>query len=169
MSEPAKEGLGAVFLKDSRRGGDVPKGARGIMVKVFRDMPLIARALEQNDPLPIRFTASLLLCEFLFNSKAARHTEIRAVAESVKKLLGAPWEHSVNLTFLVAKLAAHDVTAFNVEVPREISKDNPPKNEPWLTIEADLPSPSTIWQWNRDLPRVEKKSTPEKEKQNEES
>jgi hypothetical protein len=165
-SELGKEALGAVFLLDTRCRRDIPGGARAIMVKVFRDRPLISQALERNDPLPIRFTACLLLSEFLFHSKASRGVEIHAIADSVKKLLGAPWEHSVNLTFLTAKLAGHDMTALDVEVPREVSKDNPPRNEPWLDIAAELPNPSTLWQWNKEIPRPEKNPTPEKEPNN---
>lgn len=157
VEAPERQGLGAVFLADTRQ-----TGGRSIVVKLFKERLLISRALQNQDELVIRFAASLLLTEFLLYSPAGNLHEIRLIGNALRKALGGPWAFTDNCTFLVCTLAAHEMSAVDklgLFVPTMAPK------VPWLTLEATLPEPSGVWQWNPLLDskkkQKQKAATPE--------
>jgi hypothetical protein len=70
------------------------------------------------------------------------------IGNALRKMLGGPWQWADNLTFLTCELARHDMSAVDW-----IFLPSGGKAGPWLTLEAPLPDPSTIWQWNPEIER----------------
>jgi hypothetical protein len=144
--DPEKQGLGAVFPRVTHMSG-----GREIGIKLFTERLLVSRAIGKSDQLGLRFIASLLLVEFFVQSPWSNSKEISAIRDALLTRLGGPWPFNANWSFLSGELARNELTA-GLEKTGVFSGAKTVA-APWFRLECDLPTASTIWQWNPALNR----------------
>jgi hypothetical protein len=120
-------------------------GVREIGVKLYTERLLVSRAIGRSDQLGLRFIASLLLVEFFVQPQWSNSIEFRN-SRRASKQLGGPWPFNANWSFLNGELARNELTA-------QLDKTGvfpgaKTAAAPWFRLECDLPTTSTIWQWN---------------------
>ena len=126
-------------------------GGREIGIKLFTERLLVSRAIGKSDQLGLRFIASLLLVEFFVQSPWSNSIEISAIRDALLTQLGGPWPFNANWSFLSGELARNELTA-GLEKTGVFSGAKTVA-APWFRLECDLPTTSTIWQWNPALNR----------------
>ena len=126
-------------------------GGREIGIKLFTERLLVSRAIGKSDQLGLRFIASLLLVEFFVQSPWSNSKEISAIRDALLTQLGGPWPFNANWSFLSGELARNELTA-GLEKTGVFSGAKTAA-APWFRLECDLPTTSTIWQWNPALNR----------------
>jgi hypothetical protein len=150
-----RTGLGAAYLRVSKYTGGKELG-----VTLFTDRLLVSRAIQKSDALLVRHLASLLLLECLCASRLAGAIETKAILEGLKAMLGSPWDHPVNISFLTARLSEHEASAAGVQLLLE----TPNRVVPWLAIPYQGPTNSGFWQWNAQLEKPAKKEAQSNDK-----
>jgi hypothetical protein len=144
QSRPQHQGLGAVYPTSKK------DGARAVYVDLFRERPVVEQALARGDLTGLRFLASLLLIEWLLRSGSAKTADIAELWKEMVIRLGGPFPFWTNVSFWACQLAGHELTA-KIEGVGE-------KAILWFSVVgAKLPTPSRMWQWNKDLAKPEKK------------
>jgi hypothetical protein len=126
-------------------------GGREIGIKLFTERLLVSRAIGKSDQLGLRFIASLLLVEFFVHSPYSSSIEISAIRDALLTQLGGPWPFKANWSFLSGELARNGLTA-GLEKTGVFSGAKTAA-APWFRLACDLPTASTIWQWNPALNR----------------
>jgi hypothetical protein len=143
---PEKQAIGAVFPRVTHMSG-----GREIGIKLFTERLLVSRAIGKVDQLGVRFFASLLFVEFLVMSRWSNTREISAIRDSLLTQLGGPWQFNANWSFLAAELARNELTAGLDKTG--VFPGAKTAAAPWFRLECELPTESTLWQWNPALKR----------------
>jgi hypothetical protein len=128
-------------------------GGREIGIKLFTERLLVSRAIGKSDQLGLRFIASLLLVEFFVQSPWSNSIEISAIRDALLAQLGGPWPFNANWSFLSGELARNELTAGLEKTGVFSGAKTVAAPWSWFRLECDLPTASTIWQWNPALNR----------------
>lgn len=149
--EPDKQGLGAVYPLVTHASG-----GREVKIKLFTERLLVSRAISKADQLTLRFLASLLLVEFFVRWNQSR--ELSVIQSTLIERLGGPWPFNANWSLLTVELARHELSA---GLDKTGIFGGAKTVTPWFSLECpNLSQPSTLWQWNPEIPKQAKRGKP---------
>jgi hypothetical protein len=63
------------------------RGGRAIAISLYRERPVVARAIDAADLVPLRFLACLVFCEYLTKSSLSPMLEIGDMRAALQKHL----------------------------------------------------------------------------------